>query len=116
MTNDFIDHVKFTCLELFGSLPIFAATLVILWLGKLLYNKTTSFCFHEELTEKDNSALGTALSGYLIGLYNCGEVDSYSAVGESFSYRLFYACHVHHFGGADKGAQYGCIHYCKAGD
>lgn len=68
MVTDILSQIKFTGIELFGSLPIFVAALAILWLGKILYNKTTSFCFHEELTEKDNSALGTALTGYLIGL------------------------------------------------
>jgi len=63
-----LEQLQFTFLELTGSLPLFAAALMILWAGKFIYNCTTSFCFHEELTEKDNSAFGTALSGYLVGL------------------------------------------------
>jgi hypothetical protein len=50
------------------SLPLFGIALLALWLAKLIYQKTEDFSFAEQLTEKDNPAFGTALTGYLLGV------------------------------------------------
>jgi uncharacterized membrane protein YjfL (UPF0719 family) len=49
------------------SLPLFLVAFAALWFAKALYQKTSSFDFADQLTEKDNPAFGTALSGYLFG-------------------------------------------------
>jgi len=48
--------------------PFYAYALVFLFVGKLLYEKTSSFAFIDELTERDNPAFGACLAGYLVGL------------------------------------------------
>ncbi len=50
------------------SLPLFVIAFLALWLAKLIYQWTERFNFAEQLTEKDNPAFGTALTGYLIGV------------------------------------------------
>lgn len=49
-------------------LPFFAILLVALFIGKIVYQKTTRFHFDDELTEKDNPAFGVHLALYLLGL------------------------------------------------
>ena len=53
---------------LLEAVPFFAYALVILWLGKLFYQQTSRFSFHDELTERDNPAFGACLAGYLLGI------------------------------------------------
>src|SRR5947209_16758263 len=50
------------------SLPLFGIALAALWLAKFIYQKTEDFNFADQLTEKDNPAFGTALTGYLLGV------------------------------------------------
>ena len=42
--------------------------LVFLLIAKILYNLVTPFCVNEQLTEKDNPALGIHFFGYLFGI------------------------------------------------
>src|SRR3954464_3584676 len=49
------------------SLPLFVIAFAALWFAKLFYQWTEQFNFSDQLTEKDNPAFGTALTGYLIG-------------------------------------------------
>ena len=49
-------------------MPNFGVVFVLLLLAKLFYDKTTSYQFDEELTEKDNAAFGVCLAGYLVGV------------------------------------------------
>jgi putative membrane protein len=49
------------------SLPLFVIAFVALWFAKLFYQWTEQFSFSDQLTEKDNPAFGTALTGYLVG-------------------------------------------------
>jgi uncharacterized membrane protein YjfL (UPF0719 family) len=55
-------------LYLLEGIPFFAYALVILVLGKLFYERTSSIAFLDELTERDNPAFGACLAGYLLGL------------------------------------------------
>jgi uncharacterized membrane protein YjfL (UPF0719 family) len=50
------------------SLPLFVLAFGAVWLAKVLYQWTARFNFADQLTEKDNPALGTALAGYLVGV------------------------------------------------
>lgn len=54
--------------HLLAFIPYFAYGLVILFAGKLFYEKTSSFSFHDELTERDNPAFGICLGGYVLGI------------------------------------------------
>ncbi|MEI6873233.1 MAG: DUF350 domain-containing protein, partial [Verrucomicrobiota bacterium] len=49
------------------SLPLFLIAFASLWFAKMLYQRTETFDFANELTEKDNPAFGASLSGYLLG-------------------------------------------------
>ena len=51
-----------------AALPFYAAALLILFLGKIFYERTSHFSFLEELTERDNPAFGACLAGYLLGI------------------------------------------------
>lgn len=42
--------------------------------------------------------------GYLVGFGNCGKVNIYSVIGNSFSYYFFYACQIYNLGSAGKCA------------
>lgn len=50
------------------SIPLFVIALLALWLAKFIYQKSEKFGFAEQLTDKDNPAFGTALTGYLLGV------------------------------------------------
>lgn len=50
------------------GMPYLTIVLVFLLLAKVFYDKTTSFHFNDELTEKDNPAFGICLAGYLVGV------------------------------------------------
>lgn len=54
--------------HLLEAIPWYAYALVILFLGKLFYERTSQFSFTDELTERDNPAFGACLAGYLVGL------------------------------------------------
>ncbi len=46
-----------------------AASFILFWIGKLVYDLTTpSYQVKEELVEKDNTALAVALTGYYFAL------------------------------------------------
>ena len=51
-----------------GRMPNFAVIFALLLLAKVFYERTTSYQFDEELTEKDNPAFGVCLAGYLVGV------------------------------------------------
>jgi len=63
-----MEQIKFTALNLLDQLPLFVVAILILWVGKIVYDLTTKYSFNEELCEKDNSAVGVSLAGYLIGI------------------------------------------------
>lgn len=50
------------------SIPYFGVLVLFLFLGKLLFDKTTTYRIDEELTEKDNQAFGTLLALFFVGL------------------------------------------------
>ena len=50
------------------KLPYFAAGIVLVFLGKLFYNLTTSYDIDRHLTAEQNSAVGVSFGGYLVGL------------------------------------------------
>src|SRR3954470_20072512 len=50
------------------SVPLLVVALFALWLAKALYQWTEKFGFAEQLTERDNPAFGTVLTGYLLGV------------------------------------------------
>jgi len=54
--------------QVFSILPFFGLLFVALYLGKLVYDKTTSYHFDDELTNKDNPAFGAHLALYMVGL------------------------------------------------
>jgi len=51
-----------------GRMPNFAVIFALLLLAKVFYERTASYQFDEELTEKDNPAFGVCLAGYLVGV------------------------------------------------
>lgn len=51
-----------------GSAPFIVVLMVALWLGKILYDRTTKFSLDYELTKRDNHAVGAQFSLYLLGL------------------------------------------------
>ncbi|MDA0745488.1 MAG: DUF350 domain-containing protein, partial [bacterium] len=55
--------------ELMESGIYLVCAYVLFWIGKLVYDITTpSYSMREELTEKDNTALAVAVTGYYFGL------------------------------------------------
>lgn len=54
--------------KVLASMPNFGAIAVFLFVGKLVFDKTTHYRLDEELTVKDNRALGTTLGLYFVGL------------------------------------------------
>jgi uncharacterized membrane protein YjfL (UPF0719 family) len=54
--------------SLIAHLPFYAYALLLTYLSKLFYQKTSKVAFTEELTEKDNPAFGACLAGYLLGV------------------------------------------------
>jgi len=54
--------------HLLEALPFYAYALLILFAGKVLYERTSRFSFLDELTERDNPAFGACLAGYLLGI------------------------------------------------
>ena len=50
------------------GLPTLAIVLVAVWVGKLVRDLLTRYKVDEELTGKNNAAVGIALAGYYIGL------------------------------------------------
>jgi uncharacterized membrane protein YjfL (UPF0719 family) len=63
-----MEQIKYTALNIFDQLPLFVVAIVILWVGKVVFDITTKYEFDEQLCEKDNPALGVTLAGYLIGI------------------------------------------------
>lgn len=49
-------------------IPFYGYALLLAFGGCYFYRKTCHFSFTEELTERDNPAFGTCLTGYLVGL------------------------------------------------
>ena len=49
------------------NIPHFAFLLIGLFIAKYFFDLTTPYKFNDELTEKDNTAFGVCLSGYLVG-------------------------------------------------
>jgi uncharacterized membrane protein YjfL (UPF0719 family) len=45
-----------------------AVVLVAVWIGKLVHDLLTRYRINEELTDKNNAAVGVALMGYYVGL------------------------------------------------
>jgi len=54
--------------HLLEAIPFYAYALLILFAGKLFYERTSRFSFIDELTERDNPAFGACLAGYLLGI------------------------------------------------
>jgi len=50
------------------GLPILIIVLVGVWIGKLIRDLLTRYKINEELTGKNNAAVGVALAGYYVGL------------------------------------------------
>lgn len=50
------------------DLPILIIAIVAIWIGKLVNDLLTRYSIDEELTGKNNPAVGIALAGYYIGL------------------------------------------------
>ena len=50
------------------GLPTLAVVLVAVWIGKLVRDALTRYKINEELTGKNNTAVGVALMGYYVGL------------------------------------------------
>ena len=50
------------------GLPILIIVLIAVWIGKLVRDLLTRYKIDEELTSKNNAAVGVALAGYYIGL------------------------------------------------
>ena len=65
-----IDEISYLQLplHLLHAMPFYAYAVLILFLGKLFYERTSSFSFIDELTERDNPAFGACLAGYMVGL------------------------------------------------
>jgi uncharacterized membrane protein YjfL (UPF0719 family) len=51
-----------------SGLPILGVVLVAVWVGKLVHDLLTRYKIDEELTSKNNAAVGVALAGYYVGL------------------------------------------------
>lgn len=51
-----------------ADIPFYAYAMLILFVGKVCYERTSDFSFIDELTERDNPAFGICLSGYLLGI------------------------------------------------
>jgi uncharacterized membrane protein YjfL (UPF0719 family) len=61
-----------TLLQLFSAtitnVPYFAVAIVLLFIGKRMFDLTTVWSVDEQLTDKDNPAVGLTLAGYFLGL------------------------------------------------
>ena len=63
-----MEQALFTAQSLLEQLPLFVVAILILWCAKVVYDLTTKYSFDEELVERDNSAVGVSLAGYLLGV------------------------------------------------
>lgn len=63
-----MDAVVNTGMKILVSIPYFGFLVVLLFLGKLLFDKTTKYTIDAELTTKDNAAFGTLLALFFVGL------------------------------------------------
>ena len=63
-----METIILTLDKIVTSMPQFGIAFLLLLLGKVFYDRTTSYQFNDELTTKDNPAFGVCLAGYLIGL------------------------------------------------
>ena len=61
---DISDHL----VHLFSHIPFYAYALLMVYVANQAYRRTSSFSFHDELTERDNPAFGACLAGYLGGI------------------------------------------------
>ena len=50
------------------AVPYFAALVILLALGKQIFDWTTKYRFNVELTKRDNAAFGIVIGGFLVGL------------------------------------------------
>jgi len=57
-----------TGMKILVSIPYFGVLVLFLFLGKVVFNKTTSYDIDEELTERDNPAFGTLMSLFFVAL------------------------------------------------
>jgi len=77
-----------TLQKIFYAVPFFSVIVGFILLSRIVFDKTTSFSFDDELTERDNPAFGIAFAGYMIGLVIALGGTTYGvggdSVGESF--------------------------------
>lgn len=65
---DMLESTMLTIERTAEAFSYFGAVVFMLFIGKFVYNKTTSFDFDNELTDRDNKAFAVALAGYIGGL------------------------------------------------
>lgn len=65
---DFMESAILTIDKTLVGLSYFGVVIAMLFIGKVIYDKTTPYDFDDELTNKDNKAFAVALAGYLAGL------------------------------------------------
>ena len=63
-----MNPLSLNLIHIIGSVPFLVVLMAALWLGKLLYDRTTKFSLDHELTNRDNHAVGAQFSLYLLGL------------------------------------------------
>ncbi|MDZ7640219.1 MAG: DUF350 domain-containing protein [Bryobacterales bacterium] len=62
-------HTVFTSMDrVLSAMPLFAMAFLLAFGARWLFQKTTSYCIDDELTERDNPAFGVAFAGYMVGV------------------------------------------------
>jgi uncharacterized membrane protein YjfL (UPF0719 family) len=68
MPDTLIENLKIFLDAVGAGIPLFVATLILLYIAKLVRQLTTSFDENDQLFNADNPAAGIATAGYYIGI------------------------------------------------
>lgn len=63
-----MENVLLTGQKILISVPYFAALIMLLFVGKWLFDRTTKYNIDDELTHNDNPAFGIVLAAFFVGL------------------------------------------------
>jgi uncharacterized membrane protein YjfL (UPF0719 family) len=86
-----MENILLTGQKILISVPYFGALVLLLFVGKWVFNRTTKYNIDNELTHNDNPAFGITLASFFVGLaialtgtlYGIGEhpVDDFISIG-----------------------------------
>lgn len=63
-----MENIALTGEKILMSVPYFGILVILLFLGKAIFNRTTKYNIDDELTNRDNPAFGIALAAFFVGI------------------------------------------------